>query len=525
MATRTVARPPNKARPLDEKTGVETATDNYEPSDEVKALLASHNVRTVPPSERTGAHEVSWSGRNFNIPADPEAMSLRQAAEVLERKADEEEQTILINEVIDALPWDGAQAFAEAVKDLFGWGIWQPKPGFWGPTPPIMRTIKTGPGSNEQKQVFWGELFIPQIEATLSTGMTKHEGRIVFQIQGHIEKRNRFRVETLISLARIYAHERSIYKGKAIRMFVNDKGALDTDKEPEFIKIDPMVSDDLIFSEEVMSQINTNLFAPIQYPQACRRLGVPLKRGVLLSGPYGVGKSMTAAATAKLAVENGWTFIMLDRVGGLKPVLDFAHRYAPVVVFAEDVDSVISGEDRTVSVNDVLNTLDGVQGKAHEIITVLTTNHPEKITHALLRPGRLDAIVTVTPPDAAAAERLMRKYSRGMIADNIPLPNAGKELEGHIPAVIREAVERAKLTAVFRTNGHPTEITDDDLVVAATTMKAHLALLDGPSSPPKSAETRLGEALSEIVVDRIAGFDKESELTETVDKIYKELTD
>lgn len=503
-----------------EKTGVQQATEAYEPSAEVRALLAAHGVSMTPPPERTGAHEVHWQGKNFVLPELPEPLGLRESADVLSQKADEEEQAIAISEIIDALPWDGAQAFALAVEDLFGWGIWQPQNSLWMKVPPVLRTIKTGPGSKDKKQVFWGQLYVPQLEATLKTAVAYHEGRVVFQIRGEIQKKNRHRIDTLLSLARIYANERSIYKGKAIRIFVTEDGEINNDREPEFIKIDPSITNDLIFSDDVLAQLNTNLFAPIKYPQACRRLGIPLKRGILLAGPYGVGKSMTAAATASLCTSHGWTFIMLERVAGLKQVLDFAHRYAPVVVFAEDIDRIISGEDRTVSIDDVLNTLDGVQGKSHEIITVLTSNHADRINHAMLRPGRLDAIVTVSPPDAAAAERLMRQYGRGLIREDTELTKAGEALAGHIPAVIREAVERAKLTAVYRTDGNPSDITDDDLVVAAQTMRTHLELMQGPGAPIKSAGERFAEAFVEIMAERVADQSSVTDVSIVTSKIY-----
>lgn len=450
----------------------------------------------APAGERAGAHDINWQGRGFSLPAEPTPMSLRESSEVLRRKADEEEQEITVSEVIDALPWDGAQAFAKAIESLYGWGIMQAKRGFFGmKIPPVVRSIKIGPGAKDTIQVFWGDTYIPQMDAVLSTSAGMKDGKYVFQIGGTIRKNQRHNLETLVALTRIYANTKSIYKGKAIRMFVDKKGQLDPEKEPEFLKLSDETIRELIFSDDVKHQIETNLFAPIQYPEACRELKIPLKRGVLLEGRYGVGKSMTATATAKLATDNGWTFIMLDRVAGLKQVLDFAHRYAPVVVFAEDIDRVIAGDERNVSIDDVLNTLDGVQGKNHEIITVLTTNHADKINRAMLRPGRLDAIVTVTPPDAEAAQKLMRLYGRGLIDPASSLEKAGEALAGQIPAVIREAVERAKLAGIARIGGVPKELVDNDLVVAAGTMKAHLELMDGQKPKEQSHAEIIGEAV------------------------------
>lgn len=509
-------------RDLENRTADEIAAE-YEPDAEVRALLASHGVNIAPAGERAGQHDINWQGRGFVLPAEPSPMTLRESSEVLRRKADEEEQEITVSEIIDALPWDGAQAFAQAIQSLYGWGIMQAKRGFFGmKIPPVVRSIKTGPGPKDTIQVFWGDTYIPQMDAVLTTSAAMKDGRYVFQIGGEIRKNQRHNLETLVALTRIYANTKSIYKGKAIRMFVDERGNLNPDKEPEFLKLSDETIRDLIFSEDVKQQIETNLFAPIQYPDACRDLKIPLKRGILLEGRYGVGKSMTATATAKLAIDNGWTFIMLDRVAGLKQVLDFAHRYAPVVVFAEDIDRVIAGDDRTVSIDDVLNTLDGVQGKNHELITVLTTNHADKINRAMLRPGRLDAIVTVTPPDADAAQKLMRLYGRGLIDPTESLVEAGKALAGQIPAVIREAVERAKLAAIAREGGVPTKLVDNDLVVAAGTMKAHLDLMQGHKEEPKSHAQIIGEAFLAEMKSSADGALRH--VSDTVDEI-EETTD
>src|SRR5262249_43736373 len=152
------------------------------------------------------------------------------------------------------------------------------------------------------------------------------------------------------------------------------------------------------------------------------------------------------------AVRNGWTFIYLDTVLDLKRGLDFAARYAPAVLFAEDIDRVVDGE-RSVSLDEILNTIDGVDTKNGEIITVFTTNHVEKINPAMLRMGRLDALIHVAPPDAKAAERLVQLYSRGLLEDNCDLTEVGKMLSGKIPAFIREVTERAKIATIARVGG------------------------------------------------------------------------
>ena len=136
-----------------------------------------------------------------------------------------------------------------------------------------------------------------------------------------------------------------------------------------------------------------------------------MKRGVLLGGKYGTGKTLAATVAARLAQDNGITYVYTPRADELGDAIAFAKQYqSPAcVVFCEDIDRQVTGQ-RTVAMDDILNILDGVDTKTDNIITVLTTNHLDNVNQAMLRPGRLDAIINVETPDAYTAERLVRHY-------------------------------------------------------------------------------------------------------------------
>jgi transitional endoplasmic reticulum ATPase len=142
--------------------------------------------------------------------------------------------------------------------------------------------------------------------------------------------------------------------------------------------------------------------------------------------------------------------------------------------------------DRDNVIDHILNVIDGVESKSTEIMIVLTTNDIENITPALLRPGRLDAVIYIDKPDAKAAERLARQYGRGLISDDEDISEAAAALAGRIPAVIREAVERSKLAAIMMTPiGEPLRISNAALLHSATRMQIQLNLLE-----PKFSDTR-----------------------------------
>jgi transitional endoplasmic reticulum ATPase len=213
----------------------------------------------------------------------------------------------------------------------------------------------------------------------------------------------------------------------------------------------------------------------------------------LLEGPYGTGKSLTAAMVARVCEENNVTFILLDKVQGLKTALELAVRFGRSVVFAEDIDRVTSERDERA--NDIINVIDGVISKNSEIMTILTTNHVDKIEPVILRPGRLDAIISLTPPDAETVKKLIRYYAGSLISKNQNLSKSGEELAGQIPATIREAVERAKLGMIGR---NAETLSDDDVYKAARTMKNHLNLLNR-KKPAKTNSYTLAESLRDVV--------------------------
>jgi transitional endoplasmic reticulum ATPase len=154
-----------------------------------------------------------------------------------------------------------------------------------------------------------------------------------------------------------------------------------------------------------------------------------------------------------------------------------------VVVFCEDIDRQVSG-DRTEDMDQILNTLDGIDNKSNELIVIFTTNHLENINPAMLRPGRLDVILNIQPPDSEACERLVRKYANGLLSKETTLTEIGQALAGYTPAIIREVVERAKLFTISRA-GKLNTLSEKDILLAAASMKQQQALL-----APKAVENK-----------------------------------
>lgn len=421
----------------------------------------------------------------------PPKMTYEQAQDWLARKREEEETMIRIQETVNTFPLDGAIAFMKALKQKYGWTSLQPVPGFFSDTPPTFIGVNVSPV--DTVQVVWGRIEVPIIEGNLNTyAVVTNDKQVVFGIMANVKRRYKEDVHEIIKLTRKLAREESIYRGKAIRAVFPDVEAEKfnpTEHAPHFMDTSKTNSQDLIFDDDTLDIIRTNLWGPILYTDAVRRMKVPLKRGCLLEGPYGTGKTLTAAITAKMSEENGWTFIYVEDVRRLAEAMKFAKMYAPAVVFTEDIDRAMRDneysndtEERNELMNEILNTIDGVEYKGVELLVVLSTNHVEKITKALLRPGRLDAVISVRPPNAETVPKVIRHYAQHMLAKGEDLTEVGKKLAGQIPASIREVVERAKLSAITHSDGctHDLKITAADLLTAANGMLMHLELLKPP---------------------------------------------
>ena len=451
----------------------------------------------------TGSTNVEVSrSRDINRIIVPEGMPLQDAARWCIAQAEAEERKVAINEPIAAFPLDGAYALHRAMKEIFGWIDLVATPGFFGPTPPTM--VQLDISATETVRVPWGRMVLPMLAGGyIQTTVTRLNGRPAFQISGEVKKKHEGLVVQLVDRVRELIKHESIYKGKAFRIAfpaTDDPEAFDFSLHtPRFLPLTGITEEQLIFPPDVYDLIATTLWTPIEYATVAKRAGVRTKRGVLLSGRPGVGKTLTAYVTAKKAVDNGWTFIYLEDVNRLADAVNFAAPYGPTVIFAEDIDRADKLGERNDAMNAILNVIDGIESKHGEVFVVLTTNFLEKLPVELLRPGRLDAVVDIPAPDATTVVRLLRKTCGSLLPDSENIDAVGHKLAETIPAVIAEVTERAKLSSVRRlalagTPDAPLNLTAHDLSVAADSITTHLRLLE-PKAPVERSSIEKGAQL------------------------------
>lgn len=416
---------------------------------------------------RVSDDDLVFEGKKFII---PETMTPKRAIDYLKAHIAQQEEETSFSRTFRYRPWDGANAFQEALRKVFGTaGIGKATYSFFGKNPPQLVSINVGPG--ETKQIPWGAIQLPTFENTtihLGSARDKELG-ILFAITVNAPRKYRSHFEGLFKVVEQELRTNSIYKGQAI----------DGQENAEFLDLSGVDPKKVIYSDEVMSQLNANLWALLNYSDTMRELKRPLKRAVLLEGPYGTGKTLAAYLTAQVANRNGWTFIM-NRPGrdDLALTMATARLYQPAVVFFEDVDTIASGNDPD-AVTQLLDTFDGINAKGTEIICVLTTNHVERIHKGMVRPGRLDAIVHIGTLDKNGIQRLIESVvPENLRAKKLDYDQIAVAMEGYLPAFCKEAIDRATTYGVARTGGKPDVLDTPDFVLAAEGLRSQYDLMN-----------------------------------------------
>lgn len=436
----------------------------------------------------------------------PKGMKTKDAIVALQRQEKYDNEVVQLDFEFPYFVWDGAYALAKVMQEKYGFVFGETQYSFFGKQPPQLIGIETELGKVEQ--IAWGKFSVPGIEdGFFTTGYTMKEGRLLFKFSATVKHMYEEEIKALRDKVAEFLEKHSIYKGKAISVrFTDDKGKklLENGEvpTPKFIDVSKAREQELVFPAEVDDAVKTNLFTPIERLQECREAGIPIKRGILLAGPYGVGKTLTAYIAAQKAVKSGITYVYCQNPQEFPDVMRFAAQYAPSLVFCEDVDRIVP-LDRDKSVDELINIVDGVETKNSEIITVFTTNEVRNVNRALLRPGRMDAVIPVHKPDAVAVQKLIVNYAGKYLSKDADLTEVGEILKDNIPAVVREVCERAKLAAfkLLPKGERLKQIPVSALKEAATTMRMQLELLSNQDRTPKEDDV--------LAVEMVAGAIRE----------------
>jgi cell division protease FtsH len=182
-------------------------------------------------------------------------------------------------------------------------------------------------------------------------------------------------------------------------------------------------------------------------PKRFRHIGAKVPKGILLHGPPGTGKTLLAKAVAH---ESGATFFsqsaasFVEMFAGLgaariRRLFKAARKKSPAIVFIDELDAV--GGHRGFDIS----------GEHKEVVVIAASNLLEKLDPALLRPGRFDRQIFVSPPDVVGRERILEVHSRNKPLDvTVDLPLLARQTAGLTGADLANLCNEAAIFAARR---------------------------------------------------------------------------
>jgi cell division protease FtsH len=258
------------------------------------------------------------------------------------------------------------------------------------------------------------------------------------------------------------------------------------------------------------------------HPKRFRGLGAEVPKGILLYGPPGTGKTLLAKAVAH---ESGAVFFsqsaasfveMFVGVGSarIRRLFRTARKRAPAIVFIDELDAIGgrrgmdggSGE-RDQTLNQLLVEMDGFTS-SKDVVVIAASNLLEKLDPALLRPGRFDRQIFVSPPDVGGRERILEVHSRNKpLAENVDFGLLARQTSGLTGADLANICNEAAISA-GRRSSYRVEMIDFDSALER--------VLAGMQS-----RRRLSDHERRVVAYHEAGHALCGELLPSVDRVHR----
>jgi AAA+ superfamily predicted ATPase len=241
-----------------------------------------------------------------------------------------------------------------------------------------------------------------------------------------------------------FAKKNNFYKGKKI------------DANCGFLKINQKLTwENVILPEKIKKVIQRNVDSMYTNREILAKNGISVKRGILLAGSPGTGKTMVCKILCK-ELPMTTIYVLPSSIrnpSDIDRICEMAKDLSPTLLIFEDIDYIATdredeGGNGWLSIQ-LMNQLDGLE-EMNGVITLATTNLIEKIEKAIKnRPGRFDKIITIPVPDDECRNRMIRKFTeRFILAEDCNIANIIERTSGMPGAYINHICEYAAMLAI-----------------------------------------------------------------------------
>jgi transitional endoplasmic reticulum ATPase len=230
-----------------------------------------------------------------------------------------------------------------------------------------------------------------------------------------------------------------------------------------FVEVPDVTWEDVGGLDDTKERLRETIQWPLDYPEVFEAMDMDAAKGVLMYGPPGTGKTLLAKAVANESESNFISVkgpeLLNKYVGesekGVRDIFKKARQNAPTVIFFDEIDAIATERGRNSGdsgvservVSQLLTELDGLES-LEDVVVIATTNRPDLIDAALLRPGRLDRHVHVPVPDEEARRKIFDVHTRDKpLADDVDLDRLARRTEGYVGADIEALTREASMNA------------------------------------------------------------------------------
>lgn len=288
---------------------------------------------------------------------------------------------------------------------------------------------------------------------------------------------------------------RAIQRGLAESLDTEEMFVEMNDMDKAFIDVRPSAMREIVLEtpkvywkdiggqKEVKQRLKETVEWPLSHPEAFHRLGIRAPKGILLYGPPGCSKTLIAKA---MATEAGLNFLAVkgpeifnkyvgESERAIREIFRKARAAAPSIIFFDEIDALSAarghgeaGGDRVLT--SLLNEIDGIEA-LKDVIILAATNIPDQIDSALMRPGRLDRLLYVSPPDGEARKQIFEiQFGKMSIAKDVDIERLTQLTKGCSGAEVVGLCQEAGLVAMNEDIGAE-NISMDNFLVALTNVK------------------------------------------------------